>query len=231
MRIIKSILFPLYQKIFGGKGYNRKKYLPKKPWNPLHQKRKPASKRFPGKIESKSLDLLSSYSLEKGTELGNDIDSIDILEYLGYDIDYVKGKYPSKGESAVYGTLNTDRKFVEINQDVPFNNGISITAEKLGLRNSSDGSLSIRSIKGLQIVNGGQTVASIHRAKNRDKADLSQIEVQAKITVVEPGHHDDLVPFISRYSNLGIVASNRAISIHESGSIAASMRFRRQFST
>ncbi|MDC0176164.1 AIPR family protein [Planctomycetaceae bacterium] len=82
-----------------------------------------------------------------------------------------------------------------------FNNGISITAEELGLRISSDGSLSISSIKGLQIVNGGQTVASIHRAKNRDKANLSQIEVQAKITVVEPGHHDDLVPFISRYSN------------------------------
>ena len=124
MRIIKSLLFPLYQKIFGGRGYHRKKYPAKEPWNPLHQKRKPAAKGFPGKIESKSLDLLSSYSLEKGRELGNDIDSIDILEYLGYDIDYVKGKYPSKGESAVYGALNTDRKFVEINQDVPFNNGM-----------------------------------------------------------------------------------------------------------
>lgn len=82
-----------------------------------------------------------------------------------------------------------------------FNNGISVTAEELGVQRSSDGSLSIRSIKGLQIVNGGQTVASIHRAKNRDKADLSRIAVQAKITVVEPGHQDDLVPFISRYSN------------------------------
>jgi len=81
-----------------------------------------------------------------------------------------------------------------------FNNGISITAEDLDLVCTSDG-LSIRSVRGLQIVNGGQTVASIHRSKNRDKADLSRVFVQAKITQVAPDHMDFLVPFISRYSN------------------------------
>ena len=124
MNMIKSILFPLYQKVFGGKGYHRKKYPPKKAWNPLHQKREQGAKAVPDKIESRSLDLLSSYKSDKGIELGNYIDPIDILEYLGYDIDYVRGKYPSKGESAVYGALDTDRKVVEINHDVSFNEGM-----------------------------------------------------------------------------------------------------------
>jgi len=125
MKIIKSILFPLYQKLFGGKGYHRKKYPPNKLWNPLHQKRESgANTILPDKIESKSLDLLKSYSLEKGKELGNYIDPIDILEHLGYNIKYVNGKYPSKGESAVYGALYKERKVVEINHDISFNEGM-----------------------------------------------------------------------------------------------------------
>ncbi len=79
-----------------------------------------------------------------------------------------------------------------------YNNGISITVEELDTVKNSDGSEVIRSLRGLQIVNGGQTVASIHRAKNRDRTDLGPIMVQAKITVVDPAHQDTLVPFISR---------------------------------
>ena len=82
-----------------------------------------------------------------------------------------------------------------------YNNGISITVEELDTVVTSDGTLAIRSIKGLQVVNGGQTVASIHRAKNRDKADLSSVRVQAKITQVAAEQLDTLVPFISRYAN------------------------------
>lgn len=82
-----------------------------------------------------------------------------------------------------------------------YNNGISVTAEELDLVQKPDGSTVIRSLRGLQIVNGGQTVASIHRARNRDGADLSRVYVQAKITVVEAACLQSLVPFISRYSN------------------------------
>ncbi|MFC1574857.1 AIPR family protein [Gemmatimonadota bacterium] len=84
---------------------------------------------------------------------------------------------------------------------LPFNNGISVTVEELDLVQGPDGSTAIRSMRGLQVVNGGQTVASIHRAHERDGVDLSQVCVQAKITVVEPEYLDSLVPFISRYSN------------------------------
>lgn len=82
-----------------------------------------------------------------------------------------------------------------------YNNGISITAEKVDVvRNGQDGE-GIRRIVGLQVVNGGQTVASIHRAKDRDRQDLSNVSVQAKITVVSTDQIDSLVPQISRYSN------------------------------
>jgi hypothetical protein len=82
-----------------------------------------------------------------------------------------------------------------------YNNGISATVESLDLVEGADGAAAIRQITGLQIVNGGQTVASIHRAKDRDKVDLSNVYVQAKITKIDPAHVDDLVPLISRFSN------------------------------
>lgn len=82
-----------------------------------------------------------------------------------------------------------------------YNNGISATAERIDLVEESAGHVSIRSVAGLQIVNGGQTVASIHRAKDRDRTDISDVRVQAKITLVRPDHIDTLVPDISRFAN------------------------------
>jgi hypothetical protein len=82
-----------------------------------------------------------------------------------------------------------------------FNNGISVTVEKIGYGKREDGTQGIKSLTGLQIVNGGQTTASIHRAKHRDKADLSKIRVQGKITIVQSGNVEALVSNISRWSN------------------------------
>jgi hypothetical protein len=82
-----------------------------------------------------------------------------------------------------------------------YNNGISATVESLEIVKVADGGTAISKITGLQIVNGGQTMASIHRAKDRDKVDLSDVFVQAKITRIEEEAVDDLVPMISRYSN------------------------------
>jgi hypothetical protein len=79
-----------------------------------------------------------------------------------------------------------------------YNNGITIVAESLGLNEAGD---RISSIRGIQIVNGGQTTASIHRAKKENKADLSHVFVQAKLTVVPSDQFESVVPEISRYSN------------------------------
>lgn len=83
-----------------------------------------------------------------------------------------------------------------------YNNGISATAEEIQTERTPEGDLIIQSIKGLQIVNGGQTVASINRAKKIDKCSyLEKLSVQAKISVVNANLLEELVPKISRYSN------------------------------
>jgi hypothetical protein len=82
-----------------------------------------------------------------------------------------------------------------------YNNGISATAEKLVTEKNSQGGLEIYEFEGFQVVNGGQTMASIHRARKDDQADLSKIFVQAKITLIKPEHINDLVPLVSRFAN------------------------------
>ena len=81
-----------------------------------------------------------------------------------------------------------------------YNNGISVTVESL-VPSRVNGELAIKSLSGLQIVNGGQTTASIYRAGSVDRADLSKVFVQAKITVVNPAHLNEMVSNISRYAN------------------------------
>ena len=82
-----------------------------------------------------------------------------------------------------------------------YNNGLCITARSLDLADLSDGGMAIRGITGMQIVNGGQTVATIHRAGHVDRADLSRVFVQAKITVVNEEQIGTLVPLVSRFAN------------------------------
>ncbi|MFG2488907.1 AIPR family protein [Streptomyces virginiae] len=81
-----------------------------------------------------------------------------------------------------------------------YNNGISATATGATLEQRGSETYLLE-LSDLQIVNGGQTTASLHHAAKRDKADLSKIQVPAKITVVQPDVLDQLVPRISRYAN------------------------------
>lgn len=83
---------------------------------------------------------------------------------------------------------------------IAYNNGLSATAERVETTHGTSG-LGLTKLYGLQVVNGGQTVASIHRAKQRDRIDISNVFVQAKLTVVGPKQVETLVPLISRYAN------------------------------
>ncbi len=80
-----------------------------------------------------------------------------------------------------------------------YNNGITATAEQIELE-KENGGLMLRRMKNFQIVNGGQTTASIHLAF-RSKTDLQQIFVQMKLSVVEPERTGDIVPKISEFAN------------------------------
>lgn len=80
-----------------------------------------------------------------------------------------------------------------------FNNGIAATADHIEL---DEDNRRIRKISNLQIVNGGQTTASIYHTHKKDKADISDISVQIKISVIKRADQfSEIVSRISRYAN------------------------------
>ncbi|WP_338704904.1 AIPR family protein [Priestia aryabhattai] len=93
---------------------------------------------------------------------------------------------------------------------VAYNNGISSVA-RLGNIEKVDG-VNLYRVKGLtgwQIVNGGQTTASIHQAYKND-IDLTDVYIQAKLTILKVEAHqekdqhiieDEMVSKISEYAN------------------------------
>ncbi len=96
-----------------------------------------------------------------------------------------------------------------------YNNGISATASNIELVPLASGGIGIKSLSDLQIVNGGQTTASIFYTSRKDKADVSRLRVQAKISVVSPDEIANLVPLISRYANSQNKVSEADFSANE----------------
>ena len=83
-----------------------------------------------------------------------------------------------------------------------YNNGISATAEQIKVEQPSKGLHLLKWARDFQIVNGGQTTASIYHAFRKDDADLSKLMIQVKLTVLnDPKKIDVFVPLISRYAN------------------------------
>lgn len=81
-----------------------------------------------------------------------------------------------------------------------FNNGITGTAEDATFEYKSDG-LYLTNLKNFQIVNGGQTTATLYSTAIKDKLDMSNIAVQMKLSIVSPEKANELVPFISKFAN------------------------------
>lgn len=84
-----------------------------------------------------------------------------------------------------------------------FNNGISATATYADIRETEEGP-KLYSARYLQIVNGGQTTASLHIAKRKDRADLSKIHVPMKLSVVlakDTDMLDEMIQKIAKFSN------------------------------
>ena len=80
-----------------------------------------------------------------------------------------------------------------------YNNGLTATAEDITTERTESG-LFLTGLRNLQIVNGGQTTASIHAAY-RKKVDLSKVFIQVKLSIVPPERTIDVVPKISEYAN------------------------------
>ncbi len=108
-----------------------------------------------------------------------------------------------KGKGVNAGIQQTLRN--EPGRFMAYNNGIVIVADELHFGRTADGSVGISWIKGLQIVNGGQTTASIYFTKRKyPDTDLDRVRVPAKIIVMhaqDPAKEEALVSDISRFAN------------------------------
>jgi len=83
-----------------------------------------------------------------------------------------------------------------------YNNGLCCTASEVKVRRTPDGAVQLLSVTDFQIVNGGQSTASIYHAVRKSRLDVSQATIQMKLTVVPNAQIiQELVPKISLYAN------------------------------
>lgn len=86
-----------------------------------------------------------------------------------------------------------------------YNNGIVLIADELSLGRTADGSVGILWLKGMQIVNGGQTTASLYfTQKKSPEIDLRRVRVPAKIIVLRSKNSENeeaLISDISKFAN------------------------------
>jgi len=101
-----------------------------------------------------------------------------------------------------------------------YNNGVTATADEIEVT-SWHGETVINRLRGLQIVNGAQTTASIHRALKVDKLPLDEVAVSMKLTLVPSAKLEEFVPLIARFAN-----TQNPIQVAD---LSASDRFHQQF--
>ena len=108
-----------------------------------------------------------------------------------------------KGKGVNAGIQSTLRTAPE--RFMAYNNGIVIVADEMHLGNAGDGAAGIAWLKGLQIVNGGQTTASLYFTKKKyPETDLRRVRVPTKIIVMkaqDSTKEESLVSDISRFAN------------------------------
>lgn len=86
-----------------------------------------------------------------------------------------------------------------------YNNGIVLIADEIRLGKTPDGTPGIAWLKGMQVVNGGQTTASIYFTKKKNPAlDLGRVRIPAKVIVLKSedgAAEEDMISSISRFAN------------------------------
>lgn len=188
-------------------------YWDLKKWDALHRSR---SKRLPIEIDFNK-DSYSDISIDYVKKSINK----NLSQYLAiFPAELIFKLYDRHGvrllENNVRVFLSAKRKAnlemrktIKGNKDIlffSFNNGLSVTAEKIEFEGER-----ISKIQDFQVVNGGQTTATIHYCKKRDKRDdgsnisLDNVYVPVKITEIKKDgnnlNYKDLVSDISKAAN------------------------------
>lgn len=121
--------------------------------------------------------------------------------YLEYGSRLLEGNVRSflsnrgKVNKAIRGTI-----LQEPSMFFAYNNGIAATASEIETK-IEDGRPLITKIKDMQIINGGQTTASIANAVLQDRANLEEVYVPMKLSVVNHEKAKEMIPTISRSAN------------------------------
>ncbi len=161
------------------------------------------------------IDIIKSNEIDEDNEVSNLISYTSYLAvvpgeilnkvYLDYGARLLEGNVRSflsmrgKVNKSIQSTIkNYPEMFFA------YNNGIAATATELDSKMTENG-LIITRIKDLQIVNGGQTTASIAStllsAKKDDSINIRNLFVPMKISVLEHEMSEKIIPKISEYSN------------------------------
>jgi hypothetical protein len=101
------------------------------------------------------------------------------------------------------GRVNKGIRQTVLNQPRMFfayNNGIACTASSAHVVQAGEG-LKLLQASDLQIVNGGQTTASLASARRNERACLEHTFVQMKLAVIPPQASGQIIPEISRCAN------------------------------
>ncbi|PHS00682.1 MAG: AIPR protein [Oceanobacter sp.] len=105
-----------------------------------------------------------------------------------------------KVNKGIVDTLKTEPEHF-----LAFNNGLVMVCDEASFDRTENGGIGLSFMKGLQVVNGGQTTSSIYFASRDDRTiDLSHVMVPAKIIILK-GSQDDarerLISNVSRFAN------------------------------
>jgi hypothetical protein len=121
--------------------------------------------------------------------------------YLQYGSRLLEGNVRSflsirgKVNKAIRGTI-----LQEPDMFFAYNNGIAATAS--AIETSVENNIAvITRINDMQIINGGQTTASIANAVIQDKANLEGVFIPMKLSVVDHDKAKEMIPIISRSAN------------------------------
>ena len=108
-----------------------------------------------------------------------------------------------------------------------YNNGLVIVCDEAAFEKTDDGGIGLSFLKGLQVVNGGQTTSAIYFASRDNRAiDLSHVMVPAKIIILSESDNDNrecLIRHIAEFSNsqstirLSDLSANRPFHIQLEG--------------
>lgn len=146
------------------------------------------------RITSDSEILSNNYSLEDDEEVLNSRLDFSLL------YDNVRGFLgDTKYNKNILNTLKDEHKFFFM-----FNNGITLTTEKIDCDPKNSGMKYLFTIENFQIVNGGQTIRSIYKFLNgnHDSEKLSKLrEAYILLRIFKTNKNDPLQNSIAEYTN------------------------------